>query len=103
MFNVSNRQCFLVFLLARICLLMSDNAALAFKIVIIIKNSIIIAKSFDEIYKTIFDHLLAKKSNKIGLFELVSTYFKIIKTNSRDIFYFYYLIWLKSMTNLSNF
>lgn len=82
---------------------MSDNIASIFQTTITKINLIIIATFFIKIYITIFVYLLVAGSIESGLFGLMSTYFRTMKTNRRDILHLHYLVWLKDILNLSNF
>ena len=82
---------------------MFDITASAFKTVIVTINPVALAIFFDEICKVILNCLLIIRSDEDGIFKLMSTYFGTIKTKSRDMTHFYYLVLLKVMTNLFNF
>lgn len=103
MFNPSDLQFPIIFWLAGVSLLMSDSATSTFKTATAIMNLVAKATFFDETYKAIFDHLFITGSRKSRLFGPVSTYFGTVETNGRGILHLHCLIWLKGMTNLSNF
>lgn len=102
-FNPSNLRCLIILWLARVSLLVSNVVVLAFKIATAIINPVTIATFFDKICKAIFDYLLTAEFREGGFFGPVSTYFGTIETNGRGMLHLHCLIWLKSMTNLSNF
>ena len=102
-FNPSDLRSPIVLLLAGVSLPMSDGAASAFKTATATMNPVAIATFFDETCKAIFDHLLAAGSSEGGLFGPVSTYFGTVETNGRGMLHLHCLVWLKGMTNLSNF
>lgn len=81
----------------------SNTAVSAFKTATATMNPVTIAMFFDETCKAIFDHLLAAKSRESGLFGPMSTYFGTVETNGRGMLHLHYLVWLKDMTNFSNF
>lgn len=70
-FNPSDLQCPIVLWLARVSLPISNIAISAFKIATATMNPVAIATSFNEIYKPIFDYLLAVGSMKGGFLEPV--------------------------------
>lgn len=76
---------------------------LIFRNVIANINSIIVIMFFDKTYKAIFNHFFIIKFIENKFFNLLIVYFNIIKTNNKDLFHFHYLVWLKNMSNLSNF
>lgn len=102
-FNPSDLRCPIVLLLAKVSLPVSDGAASAFKTATATMNPVAIATFFDEICKAIFDHLLAAGSSESGLFGPMSIYFGTVETNGRGMLHLHCLVWLKGMTNLSNF
>ena len=55
-------------------------------------NLVAIAKFFDITYKAILLSLFASKHHNSSLLGPISTYFEIVKTNSRDIFYLHCLV-----------
>lgn len=103
MFNPSDLQCLIIFLLAEISFHVSDGVTSAFKTKTAIMNPIAIITFFSKICKAIFDHFLTIESSKGGFFRPLSTYFGIVETNVKDILPLYCLVWLKDITNLSNF
>lgn len=70
MFNLSDLQCPIIFLLAKVSLLVGNRTDLAFKTAIAKINLITIATFFDEMYKIIFNHLFTTKSSQNGLLGL---------------------------------
>lgn len=63
-------------------------------------NLVAVVKFFYIIYKMILLSLFISEHYDKGLFRLVSTYFEIVKINNYNIFYLYYLIWLKKVLHL---
>lgn len=102
-FYLSDLWCPIILWLTGIRLPVFDNTASAFKIATTIMNPVAITTFFNKTCTVIFDHLLAVEFIESGLFGLMSTYFKIVETNRRDILHLYYLVWLIGMTNLFNF
>ena len=102
-FNPSDLRSPIVFSLAGVSLPVSDGAASAFKTATATMNPVAIATFFDETCKAIFDHLLAAGSSEDRLFGPMSTYFGTVETNGRGMLHLHCLVWLKGMTNISNF
>ncbi len=102
-FNLLDLQCPIVLWLARICRLVSDNTASAFKTATATINLVAIVTLFNKTSRAIFDHLLATGSIKGRLLGPVLTYFGIMETDERGMLYLHYLVWLTEITNLSNF
>lgn len=63
-----------------------------FEWVTTIINPIIVAKFFETICISIFQHILNTRSQESGLLELVLTNFRIVKTNSQGILYLHYFV-----------
>lgn len=66
-------------------------------------NFITIAILFVKTYKALFNYLFAIRCIENGFFGLILIYFGIVETNVKRMFYLYYLIWLKNISNLFNF
>lgn len=63
-------------------------------------NLIAVAKFFHIICKMVLLSLFVSECHDGGLLRLVSTYFGMVETNSRNMFYLYYLVWLKKASYL---
>ncbi len=59
------------------------------------------AHFFETTCRGIFEYLLATGFKNGGLFDLISTYFGIVETNSQGILHLHCLVWLQSAYNIS--
>ena len=65
-------------------------------------NFVIVTQFFHQICISIFNVFLAVSTNQFDIFDQVSNYFDVVKTNKRGMLHLYFLIWLASNLEFCN-
>ena len=81
----------------------SINAANNFNWITTTMNFVVVVQFFNSIYKNVFEYLLTVNSLNNDFFDLIFTYFDIVKTNNRDLLYLHCFQWFCETYYITNF